>query len=176
MRPTLLRRTWTRAALAPALAFALALALAPALLDAGPGRRVVVTTGPRGDVARVAPVRSVTAPPAPRLSALIRPASAPPDAPSPLSPLALGWRAAVVDGPRAQVRPLTAALRRAPDGREQLERLARDPHDRVRAFALRALGEVREPALRDVFLAAREDPSSHVRDNALWALAQLEVR
>jgi hypothetical protein len=172
MRPTLLRRTWTRAALAPALAFALALALAPTLLDVGPGRPVVVTTGPRGDVARVAPVHSVTAP-APRLSAQVRPIPAP--TPS-LSPLALGWRAAVVDGPRAQVRPLMAALRRAPDGREQLERLARDPHERVRAFALRALGEVREPTLRDVFLAAREDPSPHVRDNAQWALAQLEVR
>lgn len=174
MRPTLLRRTWTRAALAPAVAFALALAVAPALLEVGPGRPVIVTTGPRGDVARVAPVRSAT--PAPRLSALIRPAPAPPDAPSPLSRLALGWRAAVVDGPRAQVRPLTAALRRAADGDEQLRRLAADPHERVRAFALRALGDRREPALRDVFLAAREDPSPHVRDNALWALSQLEVR
>lgn len=174
MRPTLLPRAWTRAALAPALAGALALAVAPALLDVG-GEPVVVTTGPRGDVARVTPAPSVAAPTL-RLSAQVRPAPAPPDAPSPLSPLALGWRAAVVDGPRAQVRPLLAALRRAPDGREQLERLAGDPHERVRAFALRALGEVREPALRDVFLAAREDPSPHVRDNALWALSQLEVR
>ncbi len=159
---SLLPRRRVRAAAAPLAAAALAAAVAPALLGDAPA------PPPAPPPARV---EAPPAPPPPD-----RPA-APPRAPvEGLPELAARWRLAVLEGRRPQVLSLTAALRAAPDGPALLARLAADPHERVRAYAVRELGRRRDPAQRDLLAAARRDPSPHVRENADWALAQLEVR
>lgn len=163
-RSSLLARAWVRAAAAPLAAAALAAVVAPALL--GEGAPPVAAPPPARVVAEAPP----PAPPPPD-----RP-PAPPRAPvSGLPDLALRWRLAVIEGQRQQVMTLTTALRGHAEAAALLARLAADPHARVRAYAVRELGRRRDPAQRDLLLAARGDPSPHVRDNADWALSQLEV-
>jgi HEAT repeats len=94
-------------------------------------------------------------------------------APVGLSDLAAGWREAVLLKRRDEILRGAAALRRAPDGREQLLALLDDGDGRVRAFALRELGRRREPGLETVFEARLADESPYVRENAAWALAHL---
>lgn len=92
---------------------------------------------------------------------------------APLAPLAATWRGEVLAGGRAVVQRGALALRATAEGRAQLVVLARDEHPRVRAYALRALGEVRDPDLAPVFSAALADPHPPARDNARWALGRL---
>lgn len=160
-RTSLLRRTWVRAAAAPLVAALAAGLVAPALL---------------GEPSPAEPPPEMRVEPPPPPPPLGRPAT-PPRAPvEDLPELAVRWRLAVIEGRRQQLLTLTTALRAAPDGAALLARLAADPHERVRAYAVRELGRRRDPAQRELFLAARSDPSPHVRDNAAWALSQLEVQ
>ena len=176
-----LSRAWVRprAALAPLLAAGLGLLAAPALLapDEAPRAAPSDSAGvghPLGPPGRAAPAPPSSAPPS---SAPPAPAGRPlPDAAPDLPPLAGAWREAILQGQRQQVQSLALALRRAPDGRDLLLRLAGDAQPRVRAYALRELGRRRDPGLRDVFLAAQEDASAPVRENATWALDQLGGR
>lgn len=164
-----LGRRWVRprALLAPLLALVLGALAAPALLEREPER--VAPNTSRGDVAPApAPApRSVSAAPPPDRPAAPVPARE-------LPPLASAWRTSVIEGQRSTIQSLVRALRAAPDGREQLLLLLEDPHPRVRAYALRELGRRRDPALRARFEAASADPAPAVRENARWALSELE--
>ena len=86
------------------------------------------------------------------------------------------WRRAVVLGQRRDVLRGALALRRAPDGREQLLTLVRDPTPRVRAYALRELGRRHDPQLAGLYRDLLTDTDPHVRENAAWALETLEAR
>jgi HEAT repeat protein len=69
---------------------------------------------------------------------------------------------------------LGLALRRTAAGRATLGRLARqDPDPHVRAFAVHELGLAADAARRADLVAALDDPTPTVRDNARWALARL---
>lgn len=162
------RKRWARLAALPLGALGLLVLSARLVLpDAEPahGQRLAPRPSPR-------PPRATDgAPPAARGS---RPPSARARAlPEGLSPLAGAWRAAVLAGRRDEVLRGARALAR-PGGREDLLRLARDPHPRVRAYALRVLGRARDEGLRAVFEEALADPSPHVRENARWGLAELD--
>lgn len=102
------------------------------------------------------------------------PSSPPPRRPATSRPRPSHPPAPVVNQSRAELPRAGLALRRTPEGRAALALLARDdPDARVRAFAVRELGQARDPALRDLFTSALSDPSPVVRENARWALEQL---
>lgn len=165
-----LGRRWVRprALLAPALAVVLALLAAPALLPPPEPPAPASSPPPPVTPRRPATARVISATPPPD-----RPAAPPAAAPD-LPPLAAAWRESVVSGQRTRIVDLMRALRSAPDGREQLLRLLDDAHPRVRAYALRELGRRRDPSLRERFQAAAQDPAAPVRENALWALTELD--
>ncbi|MGE0708748.1 MAG: HEAT repeat domain-containing protein [Planctomycetota bacterium] len=166
------------------------LALATAVLAALGGGAVAVLLPederPRGQLTRaeeslapvapIAPHTPASAPPAPEAPPPPERGPAPEAAPADptLPPLAAGWRQAVVRAEREQVLAGANALRRAPDGVQQLLTLVEDPHPKVRAFAMRELGRRADPALAPTFRRALVDSSPYVVENARWALARLE--
>jgi len=85
------------------------------------------------------------------------------------------WRAAILARNADTVVALDAAFRASPARYSvALRKLATsDTDERVRAFATRALGKLREPALAGVFEELLGDKSPFVRQNAAWALGEL---
>lgn len=143
---------------------------------------VVVVLGPDpepppGPPSDFAPTPVASPPARPAAPATRPPAPPRPARPAPAAGLTVvgaRWRAAILENQRREVLALVAELRGQPTGRDDLLLLARDGEERVRAYALRELGRRREASLAPVFSASLEDPSPPVRENARWALEQLE--
>jgi len=91
-----------------------------------------------------------------------------------LPPLARRWREAVVLSQRDRVMAGARALRQSPDGKEQLLALMEDANPRVRAFALRELGRLRDKSLEPQLQRFLTDSDPYVVENARWALDTLE--
>lgn len=85
------------------------------------------------------------------------------------------WRNAILQRDPEAVTRLDLTFREAPDRYTPalVENATSDPEDRVRAFSTRVLGKLHRPALAEVFHKLLTDRSSHVRENAAWALGEL---
>ncbi len=87
------------------------------------------------------------------------------------------WRTAILTRNRNGIEGNLRSLRALGDEESTprlLELSRRDPDDRVRAFATRALGQMRDPAHTAHFLERlEEDRSPFVRENAAWSLGEL---
>jgi hypothetical protein len=87
------------------------------------------------------------------------------------------WRQSIIDKRAENVIALDRAFAAYP-GRfgPELVRLAEaDPQERVRAFSTRVLGKLKNPELADIFGHLLADRSPFVRQNAAWALGELEA-
>jgi len=97
----------------------------------------------------------------------------------PKDPTVRAWRKAVVTRDRNAITSMSLALLNR--GREEtlpdlLQLAQEDPDERVRAFAMRTLGRMRDPAFRDRFLGLlKDDRSEFVRENAAWSLGELHA-
>ncbi len=176
--------------------FSLAVALAAALRMMAPAERAVppalpsvrlspdLSAGPAGaGTASAGPVPATVAqtPNDPATPASAAASGLPPTRifTPPKDPVVREWREAVVTRNRNAITSMSLALLNR-DREETLPDLLQlsqeDPDERVRAFAVRALGRMRDPAFRDRFLGLlKDDRSGFVRENAAWSLGELHV-
>lgn len=160
------------------------------LAGAGGGSIAILAQGEFSEPPPAQPLQSVQAaqpeteaPPAQIASRSEAPAAEAPEPPArarglegnpSLPPLAKRWRKAVLLSRRDQVMAGANALRKSPDGKDQLLALMEDANPRVRAFALRELGRRRDPSLTPELTRFLTDPDPYVAENARWALDTLE--
>jgi hypothetical protein len=88
------------------------------------------------------------------------------------------WRTAILEKRREQVLALDGAFALLPAryGPPLLRLAETDPDERVRAFSVRVLGKMNNPALVDEYRRLLQDRSEFVRGNAAWALGEMAKR
>jgi hypothetical protein len=138
----------------------LAVVLVPSFLPASKAPELPTSTSPRG----IPPRTSEPIPPLP---------PSPPELPS--DPILRQWKQAIRQHDAKGVLNAQSAFHaREEDYREPLARLAKDdPEERVRAFSISVLGQLKSPPSEEFFVDRLADPSEYPRTSALNALERL---